>query len=465
MTAGERRAARGAAGDGGAPPLAEAMTLAAHAWAEFRGGKSLDRALDAAAHVHGAKLHPRAPAAARDLAYQATRRLALVDALLAQLAARKPAPLVGALVGVALAQLLADRHAAYTVVDQAVEAAKRMPAARGAQGFVNGVLRAFLRQGADVVERLRADESIRYNAPAWWIERLRAAWPDDWRTILDAQQAPPPLVLRVNTRRVGVDAYLARLAAAGCDATRVGAAAIWLHVPRPVESIPGFADGDVSVQDAGAQLAAPWLLGDGDAARLRVLDACAAPGGKTAHLAELGATSIDAVERDAARARRIDETLARLRLADRARVHVADVAEFARDAGPNAYDRVLLDAPCTASGIVRRHPDIPWLRRPADVVQLATEQARLLDALWPCVAPAGRLLYVVCSVFPEECTHQVERFVRRFRDARPVALPGMQATQQTLLPTAPVEPGARAWTGGSRPSQHDGFFYALFEKS
>jgi 16S rRNA (cytosine967-C5)-methyltransferase len=463
------QAAPGSRGD--APPLADALRIGVAAWVLFRGGVSLDRALDRALEratdpvhaVGGARLHPRAAAAARDLVYDATRRLALVEALVAQLASRPPEHDAAALLALALAQLVDDRHAPYTIVDQAVEAAKRDPALAPRGGFVNAVLRNFVRRRHALLADVQRDDTVRFNAPRWWIDRLRAAWPQDWQAILQSQSARPPLVLRVNVRRLAVEAYLERLAAEGIEATRVGPAAVWLHAPRPVDRIPGFAAGDVSVQDAGAQLAAPWL-----AAHLRaggrVLDACAAPGGKSAHLAEIADARIDAVERDGARAERIGDNARRLGFPDRIAVFVEDAVDFARAAGAARYDAVLLDAPCTASGIVRRHPDIPWLRRPADVVQLATEQRRLLDALWPCVAPAGRLLYVVCSVFPDECTHQVDRFVRMFGDARPVALAGTAVSQQTLLPS-PISDSASPWRGAGLPTQHDGFFYALFEKT
>jgi 16S rRNA (cytosine967-C5)-methyltransferase len=194
---------------------------------------------------------------------------------------------------------------------------------------------------------------------------------------------------------------------------------------------------------------------------MHVLDACAAPGGKTAHLAEVADDLvIDAVEVDPARAERIEDNLRRTQARSHAliRLHVADAAQPGRYGG-GPYQRILLDAPCTASGIVRRHPDIPWLRRPADVAQLATLQARLLDAVWPLLEPAGRLLYVVCSVFTEEGPRQAEAFAARHADARPLALPGASDDQLKLPPAH----GA-AWSDGL-PSVHDGFFFAIFEKT
>lgn len=445
----------------GAPPLAEALRVAAAAWLRLRAGAPLERALEAAA-AEAAGRHPRTAAAAKDIAYHAARHLALLDALIARLARRPPAPPVGALLSMGLAQLLAQRHASYTVVDQAVTAAAADPATRAAAGFINATLRGFLRRQAALLAEVRRDETVRFNAPRWWIERLRRAYPAAWEAILQAQLEAPPLALRVNTRRLAVDDYLRQLERAGLAATRVGAAAVWLHEARPVEAIPGFAEGLVSVQDAGSQLAAQWLdVRDG----ARVLDACAAPGGKTAQLAELAeGLTIDAVEIDAQRAQRIEENLVRLRARDHAAiaVHIADAADTAAYAANVRYDRILLDAPCTASGIVRRHPDIPWLRRDADIAQLATRQSRLLDALWPLVKPAGRLLYVVCSVFPEEGARQAERFIARHADARPAPLPGQTGNTLQLLPTPlAVAPYV---AGSALPTLHDGFFFALFEK-
>jgi len=443
-----------------APPLADVLRLAAFAWMRLRTGTSLDRALDVALQTASAPVHPRLAAAAKDVAYNAVRHLALIDAVIARLSARSPDAAVGALVAVALGQLIVSRRADYAVVDQAVHAAKQDVSTRAASGFVNALLRRWLRQHDDLLPDLERDEVVRLNMPRWWIDRIRAAHPQCAEAIFDLQRAPPPLVLRVNRRRSTVAEYLERLARAGIEASRVGGYAVRLRIPRPVAAIPGFGDGDVSVQDAGAQLAAEWLDVRGG---MRVLDACAAPGGKTAQLAELGDIELDAVEIDAQRATRIESNLARTSAREHARIRVivGDVGTPQSFAPAAGYDRILFDAPCTASGIVRRHPDIPWLRRPADVAQLATLQARLADALWPLLAPAGRLLYVVCSIFPEEGERQAERFARRWADARPVPLPasGTQASVQLL-------PGEVAQTyGGGLPTVHDGFFFALFEKS
>jgi 16S rRNA (cytosine967-C5)-methyltransferase len=438
---------------GSAPPLSEVLRVAAQVWLGFSAGQSLQRALVAEA----ADLAPGLRGAVQDASFAAVRRRALIENIIAKLATRPPAPEVAALLAVALAQLLGDRYASYTIVDQAVTAARGQAVTAAAAGFINAVLRSFQRRRAELLEALQKIEAVCYNAPTWWIEATRAAHPANWREILSNALLPPPLVLRINERHCSVTDYLQRLADAGLDATRVGTDAVWLHRPRPVDEIPGFAQGDVSVQDAGAQLAAQWLaVEDG----MRVLDACAAPGGKTAQLAELADLDLTAVERDPERARRVDENLGRIGRG--AHVRVADARDPSAWWDGRRFDRILLDAPCTASGIVRRHPDIPWLRRSSDVAHLATEQRALLDALWPLVEVGGRLLYVVCSVFPQEGSEQVTQFIERHADAVPHPLPSGAASVQ-LLPTALR--GDRWDEGSGLPTLHDGFFYAYLTKS
>ena len=444
----------------GAPPLAEALLVAAVSWQQFLGGRTLDAALDDALEAVQ-PAHPRAAAAAKDIIYGATRQKLLLEALVARLAPRPPSGAVAALLTVSLSQLLAERHAAYLAVDQAVECAKRAPSTGPAAGFINAVLRRALRERDALLAPLHADEAVQANLPPWWLEKLRSAYPQAWRDIAAVQRLPAPLVLRVDVRQIAVDAYLARLRDAGIDATRVGPAAVWLHAGRDVHAIPGFDDGIVSVQDAGAQLAATWLTPPPGG---RVLDACAAPGGKTLHLAQREpALHIDALDTEAARLPRVEANLRRAGIApDRVRLRAADAAHPSRWWDGVPYDAILLDAPCTASGIVRRRPDVPWLRRSADVAQLARAQERLLQALWPLLRPTGRLLYVVCSLFPEEGEQQARRFLQRNADARAIDLPGGAPFVQ-LLPahSAHGEP----WPADREvPVMHDGFFYALFEK-
>jgi 16S rRNA (cytosine967-C5)-methyltransferase len=431
--------------------LAEVLAAAAHAWQRFRAGQSLDRAI-ALAVGRRAELRP----AVLDVSYTAVRHLAFSEHVIRTLASRPPSPPLSALLAVALGQLMRERHAEYTVVDQAVSAVRRMPAIAPAAGFVNGLLRNFMRRRDELLAARDASPELRFNVPAWWLERIRAVCPEHWEAVLASQSEAPPLVLRV-AAGTGVDAYLRRCAQAAMDATRVGEHAVWIHDPRPVAELPGFTDGQVSVQDAGAQLAAAWL---GVETGQRVLDACAAPGGKTAHIAETPGIALIALEVEAARAARIRENLERTRTV--AEVRVGDAARPSEWWDGRPFDRILLDAPCTASGIVRRHPDIPWLRRPSDVADLATLQARMLRALWPLLGVGGRLLYVVCSLFPEEGPEQIARFTAEHPEAREVPLPG-GSTRVQLVPTPAVAP---AWDGVSAlPTLHDGFFYALLQKT
>lgn len=437
--------------DAPAPALAEVLAAAAVAWQRFRDGQSLDRAI-AQAIGSRAALRP----GVLDVAYTAVRHRAYAEHVVARLAARPPSPPVAALLAVALGQLQRDRYAPHTVVDQAVGAARRMPAIAPAAGFVNALLRNFLRRRASLDAERAGDDVLRFNAPRWWIERVRAAYPERWEALLAAQGEAPPLVLRV-AAGIDIGGYLQRCAADGLEPLQVGPRAVRIGVPRPVGELPGFAQGEVSVQDAGAQLAAPWL---GAQPGHRVLDACAAPGGKTAHLAETRGLDLTALEADRARSVRIHENLQRT--GGTARVAVGDAGDPSGWWDARPFDRILLDAPCTASGIVRRHPDIPWLRRSSDVAQLATLQARLLDALWPLLGVGGRLLYVVCSLFPEEGPEQIARFTARHPEAREAPLPAGLHTVQ-LVPTPAAGP---AWDGASAlPTVHDGFFFALLEKT
>jgi 16S rRNA (cytosine967-C5)-methyltransferase len=434
-----------------AAPLAEVLCTAAAAWQRFREGQSLDRAIAAALGTR-ASLRP----AVLDVTYTAVRHLAFSEHVIRTLASRPPSPPLAALLAVAIGQLMRERHAEYTIVDQSVSAARRLPAIATAAGFVNALLRNFIRRREELLQARDGSPEMRFNVPDWWLARLRAAFPERWEGILAAQGEAPPLVLRVSAR-VTVDEYLDRCQRAELAVTRVGERAVRVHAPRPVAELPGFAEGDVSVQDAGAQLAAPWL---GTEPGQRVLDACAAPGGKTAHLAEAGDLDLVALDIDSARAALVRENLQRT--AGRADVRIGDAADVSAWWDARPFDRILLDAPCTASGIVRRHPDIPWIRRPTDVAQLATLQARMLTALWPLLGVGGRLLYVVCSLFPEEGPEQIVRFRERHPEAREVPLPvGSPCVQ--LVPTPAVGP---AWDGASAlPTVHDGFFFALLQKT
>ena len=433
-----------------APPLSQLLEHTASAIAAVRAGRSLTEALT---HCPSG-LRPGVQA----LSFHALRRLGQAEAARTWLAPKTPPKPVDALLLSALALLWPDGEAPYpdhTLVDHAVTAARRrLPASAS---FVNAVLRRFVREQAAVLELAQRTVAGRTNHPEWWVQRLQADWPGHWQSLLAANDCRPPMTLRVNPRRGGVEAYLARLKEAGVPGRAVGAHGVVLDTPCPVGRLPGFADGDVSVQDAAAQLAAPLLLAGPPLPRgARVLDACAAPGGKTAHLLELADLDLLALDQDAARLGRVDDTLRRLHLQATTQVGDAGLPEAWWDG--RTFDAILLDAPCTASGIVRRHPDVRWLRRASDVAALAAQQARLLDALWPLLKPGGRMLYCTCSVFKAEGQAQIDAFLQRQSGALLSALP---ASPGHLLPlpdneVAEAQPEP-APTG-------DGFFYALLHK-
>ena len=404
------------------PPLSRVLAAASEGLAAVLAGRTPDAWL--------AKLDTAIRPAALDLSFTALRDHGRGDFLLSQLL-QKPLDDVPthALLLVALARLERRPEEAHTLVDQAVTAAgKRF------KGLVNAVLRNFLRQRERLLAAAEADDVARWRHPHWWLDALRTAHPEQWQAIAAAGNMHPPMCLRLNRRRP---------ATADFSGQRLGEAAILLDKPLPVERIPGFKEGQVSVQDWGAQHAARLLdVQDG----LRVLDACAAPGGKTSHLLELADLDLTALDLDATRARRITENLDRLGLA--ATVKVGDASQPATWWNGQSFDRILADLPCSASGVVRRHPDIKWLRRPADVAGFAQAQARILDALWPLLAPGGKMLYATCSIFPAENGEQVRAFVARYPDA--LRLPtGGDAQELQLLPAA----------------THDGFYYALLEKT
>lgn len=412
-------------------------------------GQSLGRLLE---QVPGA-LRPGAQA----LGFDVLRQLGTAQALRRALAPRRPAPIVDALLCSALALLVpanAARYPAFTLVDQSVEAAKRLAAARRQAPFLNACLRRFLRTPEAWLQAVAADPVARWNHPTWWIERLQRDHPQHWSVVLAANQAAAPLDLRVNCQRISVADYCARLAHAGIAAEALGAMAVRLARPRPVRAIPGHAEGLVSVQSATAQRAAPLLLDGITNPAPRVLDACAAPGGKTAHLLECRPRArVTALEVDAGRSRRIADNLARLGL--QADVRVADAGQVDTWWDGQPFDAILLDAPCSASGIVRRHPDVRWLRRQSDIAQLARQQDRLLAALWPTLAVGGRLLYCTCSVFRAEGEERIEAFLARNAQACNLPAPGH------LLPGVAGSPSP---VGDNRDRDQDGFFYALLEK-
>jgi 16S rRNA (cytosine967-C5)-methyltransferase len=424
------------------PPLADILHAAGSLVTAVIEGRNLDAALGRAGLTGVVR------AGAMDLAYGSLRDHGRGDYLLGRLLERPlPDQAVRGLLLVALHRLERRPEEAHTVVDQAVRAAQLIAGGRF-KGLVNAVLRNFLRRRESLLAEADGDDVARWRHPAWWIARLRADHPDRWQGILAAGNAHPPLCLRANRRRLRpgdgstpAQLLLAQLDAGGITARALDDDAVLLDRPVPVERISGFATGLCSVQDWGAQRAAALLdARDG----MRVLDACAAPGGKACHILERAGVELLALEADTARAARIGENLARLGLAANLKVADARIPAAWWDGRP--FDRILADVPCSASGVVRRHPDIKWLRRADDIPGFAIAQREILDALWPSLAPGGRMLYATCSVFAAENADQVAAFLGRHPDARPVPL---AAGDANLVPDA----------------EHDGFFYALLQKA
>ena len=321
---------------------------------------------------------------------------------------------IESLLAIGLFQLRDTRIPDHAAVSNTVEAARLLRRPKYA-GLINAVLRNYLRRGLGLEEA--NDDEARFNHPAWLIDALRADWPEHWQGILEANNDRAPMWLRVNQKRSTTTDYIARLDEAddGHGVLSGLIHALRLAKPVPVDQLLGFADGDVSVQDAAAQIAAPWLLMHGG---MRILDACAAPGGKTGHLLELASldSALTAIDLDAERLPRIQENLQRLRLD--ATVLAADAANPKAWWDGQPFDRILLDAPCSASGVIRRHPDIKVLRREADIAALAGRQAAMLEALWPLLEPSGRLLYATCSVLAAENDAVIGDFLARHSDAR-----------------------------------------------
>lgn len=417
--------------------LAPALRDATRMVAGVASGRSLAEEFERISEKNG----EMARSALIDLTHGTLRRFGRVQAIVRALSHRQqPDPLVAALLWCSLYALESGRYADYTVVDQAVRAGSMLEK-WAAKGYVNALLRAYLRERRSIDARVAADAEARYQHPRWWVDALRAAYPADWEPILAAGNDHPPMCLRVNRRRERIADYQARLAGEGIATRQIGEDGLLLGRALPVERLPGFDQGAVSVQDAGAQRAARCLdLRDG----LRVLDACAAPGGKSAHILETASVELTALDVDAARLGRLERNLTRLNL--RGNLIHADCTRLADWWNAMPFDRILADVPCSASGIARRHPDLKWLRRAQDLPAFAARQSAILDALWQALAAGGKLLYVTCSVFPQENEEVVEAFAARTRDARRVPLPDGAAQQ--WLPDA----------------EHDGFYYALIAK-
>lgn len=428
--------------------LAVTLTQTIPLWIGVKKGLSIEKVLE------GLPKDSENRSACQSVLYTAVRQRALLQKLSSDLISRAPADDVLALIELALGLLSEGKEKPFTVVNEAVAAAKHSRKMMKAANFVNAILRRFGREKTELLAKAEKQPTVRFNAPDWWIRRYEAVFGEQAPEIFALQQKHPPMTLRVNTRKVSVEEAKAKLEKARIPTERVGKFGLILLSPKPVKDVPGFTEGEVSVQDAGSQLAAELL----DAKKgMRVLDACAAPGGKTAHILELAEVDVTALEIDPKRASRITENLDRLGL--KAKVAVADAGEPKKWWDGRPFERILLDAPCTASGIVRRHPDIPWSRKPEDIGKLARTQEKLLETMWPLLANNGRILYAVCSVFPEEGPRGIEGFCARHPDAKLIPIGPKGEKLLSLAPAESLQDSDSVW-----PATHDGFFYALLEK-
>lgn len=415
-------------------------------------GRSLDSALAALDERATVMMDKRDRGLVQEIAYGCMRWYFYLDALAGALLEK---PLknkdrdIRLLLLVGLYQLIYLSTKPHAAVAETVAAASEM-GKPWAKGLLNACLRRFQREGPKLLEQIvSADQDIELSHPQWLLQQLQQDWPNDWRAIAEENNKYPPMHLRVNLAKLERKTALQHLEQAGYAATLLPTSCgLALVSPAPVEDLPGFTDGELSVQDVSAQYAA--LLLD-PLANNTLLDACAAPGGKTCHLLEQvrGQAKLVAVELDAKRADRIHQNLSRLGLV--AELKIADAADPGAWWDGQLFDRILLDAPCSATGVIRRHPDIKFHRRPADIENLVDLQASLLEAMWPLLKRGGKLLYATCSVLARENEKQITRLLHQHADGREIP----------LSPTGSVrrEHGAQFL-----PAEGDGFYYCLVEK-
>ncbi len=419
-------------------------------------GKNLDRVLEAAL-TKRRNLTGNERAAVHSISFDTLRHYGLLSAQLDLLLSQpiSDAPVRNLLL-VALSQLQFSKAASHAIVDHAVSATEQMGFAR-AKPLVNAVLRNFLRAPDKYKREQFLLDIAKYDFPSWWIDLAKKEHPQMWEGILLSARERPPMWLRVNRRRISVAEYLQRLGAHGVSASHHSGQAVLLEKAVPVHELPGFREGLISVQDEGAQQAADLLAATNG---MRVLDACAAPGGKAGHILESADIELLALDSDKRRLTRVADNLDRLGLT--AKLLAADASQPDAWWDGKSFDRILLDVPCSGSGVVRRHPDIKWIRRETDLYAFARQQSRLLNALWNCLGIGGRLLYATCSIFRIENRDIVEQFVRKTPNAR-----------QLQLQSHPPPTSARGDTvtadfldGQLLPDHvHDGFYYALLEKT
>jgi 16S rRNA (cytosine967-C5)-methyltransferase len=348
------------------------------------------------------------------------------------------------LLHIALFQITHERSNNFTLVNEAVDAAKKIDHKKSA--FINAVLRNFLRKKDELQQELDEDESAVYSYPNWWIQKVKNQYPKNWKDILTIGNQRPPLALRINLKKIGVNEYSAILDKHEINHTLVGGECLIINIPLGVDKIPGFLEGKVSVQDFGAQLAAHLIdLKKGH----KVLDACSAPGGKACHMLELNSIELLAIESDKKRTNKIQENVDRQGL--KAKILNEKISSQNKWWDKECFDRILLDVPCSASGIVRRHVDIKWLRRINDFKNFGENQQSLLRSVWPMLKENGKLLYITCSIFEEENRDVIEKFKQDAGNVSELSInfpSNVTHINNQILPS----------------ENHDGLFYALLQK-
>jgi len=388
------------------------------------------------------QLNPQQRGALQDLSYGTLRYYGQLNNILDQLLLKPVQDMqIRFLLLVALYQLQYTKAAQHAVVDFAVTSMRNINPSAG--GLVNAILRNFLRKKNELLDIATRTETGRYSYPQWWITEIKSQYEDAAENILLSGNQHPPMTLRINRKQTTTQTYLALLAQNAINAKIIAPDAIILEQPQNVNKLPGFNEGMVSVQDAGAQYAAQFLdVQNG----MLVLDACAAPGGKSAHLLESAEIELVALDKDELRLQRVRDNMQRLHLD--ANICAGDAAKPADWWDGRKFQRILADVPCSATGVVRRHPDIKWLRRPSDIEHFAGQQQEILAALWPLLQAGGKLLYATCSIFDRENQQVINQFLGLHSDATQLALSAPDMISGQLLPT----------------DQHDGFFYALLQK-
>jgi len=410
-------------------------------------GKNLNQALSVllspSVGKNGLRITSQQRGALQDMSYGTLRFYGQLVCVLDQLL-HKPVQdvQVRCLLLVALYQLLHTKASPHAVVDHAVRAVRKCNAA--ASGLTNAVLRNFLRNRDALLTQASISEEGRYAYPQWWIDAVRHQYGVHAEGILLAGNLHPPMTLRVNSRRNSPEDYRVILARHDIESSLIKPGAVLLAEPVPVMKLPGFFEGLVSVQDAGAQYAAHLMdVKDG----MRVLDACAAPGGKSTHILELAQVDLLALDKNAGRLELIGENLQRLKLHAKLQSGDASQPDGWWDGKP--FQRILADVPCSASGVVRRHPDIKWLRRSDDIKGFARQQLSILRALWSMLEDGGKLLYATCSIFSIENQNVINEFLIQNADSRQLSIPAVHSNMGQLFPD----------------DHHDGFFYALLQKN